>query len=154
MTLLLENFFQKICTVQNFIYICLQLNPTKMKNIKLAIAGLSTVAASVYGYGVYLNLNKPYFEDRPEQIAGLECTEYNFEWYNSSISDTVLSTAWDFTPEQSEVITPLIESADTTWFIERNDTLRKVFWAKDITVESESYKDELLRYTVYWSDSL
>lgn len=125
-----------------------------MKNIKLVIAGVSTVAACLYSYGVYLHFNKPAFEDRPEQISGLECKEYNFEWYNSSIGDTVLSTAWDFTPEQSGVITPLIESADTTWLIERNDTLREVYWSKDITVESESYKDELLRYTVYWSDSL
>ena len=125
-----------------------------MKNIKLVIAGLSTVAACLYSYGVYLHFSKPAFEDRPEQISGLDCTEYAFEWYNSTLGDTVVSTAWDFTPAQGKHIAPIIASADTAWSIDSDDTLREVYWAKDITVESEYYNGELLRYTVYWSDSL
>jgi len=125
-----------------------------MKNIKFIALGISLVSVSLLAYGMYLSLSRPWYEDTPRQIEGIDSEKYNFEWYNPSTGDTVLSTAWDFTPEQSEVITPLIESADSVWFLERHDTLCKVYWAKDITVESEYHQNKLLRYTVYWSDSL
>ena len=124
-----------------------------MKNIKFIVLGVSLVSVSLLAYGMHLSLSRTWYEDTPKQIEGIDSEKYNFEWYNSSTGDTVLSTAWDFTPEQSEVITPIINSADTNWFLERHDTICVVYWAKDITIEAERYQDEILRYTVYWSES-
>lgn len=125
-----------------------------MKNIKFIVLGVSIVSVSLLAYGMYLSLSRPWYEDTPKQIEGVDSKKYNFEWYNPSTGDTVLSTAWDFTPEQSDIIIPLINNRDTAWFFERSDTLYEVYWAKDITIEAERYQDEILRYTVYWSDSL
>ena len=125
-----------------------------MKSIKFIILGVSLVSVSLLAYGMHLSLSRPWYEDTPKKIEGVDSKKYNFEWYNPSINDTVLSTAWDFTPEQSDIIIPLINNRDTAWFFERSDTLYEVYWAKDITIEAERYHDEILRYTVYWSDSL
>lgn len=125
-----------------------------MKNIKFIVLGVSLVCVSLLAYGTHLSLSRPWYEDTPKQIEGVDSEKYNFEWYNPSTNDTVLSTAWDFTPEQSDIIIPLINKRDTAWFFERSDTLYEVYWAQDITIEAERYQDEILRYTVYWSDSL
>jgi len=125
-----------------------------MKKFKYFLLGLFLITVTLLSYGTYLSLSRPWYEDTPKQIEGFDSKKYNFWWYDKSISDSVLSTAWDFTPEQSDIIIPLINNRDTAWFYERSDTLYEVYWAQDITIESEYHQEKLLRYTVYWSESI
>ena len=129
------------------------LNCSKMKKFKKVLIVLTVVVCSVYGYGVYLALQKPYIEDRPDQIVGLECEEYQFQWFNSESNDTIYSTAWEFKPEQVGLIDPIISAADTMWVLNRNDTVVKVHWSEDITTEVTSLNNKVLNYTIYWSAS-
>jgi hypothetical protein len=39
------------------------------------------------------------------------------------------------------------------WVLNRNDTVVKVHWSKDVTTEVTSLNNKVLDYTIYWSAS-
>ena len=126
----------------------------EMKRFKRLLIGLFVLIGSVFSYGFYLALERPYFEERPRQIAGLDCSEYQFKWYNPESRDTVLSTAWELYPKEFGSAQDLISNADTTWTVFANDTVTMVHWSNDITVESRSVNGKVFNYIVYWSEPL
>jgi hypothetical protein len=124
-----------------------------MKNIKFTVLGISLVAVSLLAYGVHLSLTRNYYEEAPEQIEGIDSEKFNFTWYNDRLERDELFTAWYFTPDKTESLSPIFKSADTSYSYNVGDTTVAVFWAKDITIHSVYYKDDLTLHTVYWSDS-
>jgi len=124
-----------------------------MNKYKKLILILFVLLVSLQGYGMYLWFQKPYFEDRPAQIEGLECEEYQFTWYNPESKDTVYSTAWEFSPEQFRSARVLLSEVDTTWTYQDNGTVVEVYWSKELTVETRTIDGEVLSYTVYRSES-
>ena len=124
-----------------------------MKNIKFIFLGISFVAVSLLAYGMYLYLTLNHYEEAPKQIEGIDSEKFNFEWYNTRLGRDELFTAWYFTPDKTESLSPIFKNADTSYSYNVGDTTVAVFWAKDITIHSVYYKDDLTLHTVYWSDS-
>lgn len=79
-----------------------------MKKFKKILFVYTVVVCSVCGYGAYLALQTPYTQDRPDQIADLDCEEYQFKWFNSESNDTIYSIACKFKPEQVGLIDSII----------------------------------------------
>jgi hypothetical protein len=123
-----------------------------MKRYRKLLLGLLSLIGSVYVYGFYLALQRPYFEERPAQIDGLDCEEYQFKWIDPQTKETVYSTAWCISLDHAPDIELLKQDADTIWSISRNDTVVAVNWSEDITIETATINGKILSYTVYLSE--
>jgi hypothetical protein len=119
----------------------------KTNFILLAAAGTTVLA-----FGLYLSLGSPFSEEKPSQIKNIECTEYQFSWYDAEIGDSVISTAWEFKPSQLPSLNDLISKSDTTWSFTDEDGKSNVYWSKDITVQALYKADTLNKVMVYWSE--
>ena len=120
-----------------------------MKTNILLIAAAGT---TVLAFGLYFSLSRPFSEEKPSQIKNIECTEYQFSWYDAEIGDSVISTAWEFKPSQLPSLNDLISKSDTTWSFTDEDGKSNVYWSKDITVQALYKADTLNKVMVYWSE--
>ena len=46
---------------------------------------LAAAGTTVLAFGLYLSLSRPFSEEKPSQIKNIECTEYQFSWYDAEI---------------------------------------------------------------------
>ena len=113
---------------------------------------LAAAGTTVLAFGLYLSLSRPFSEEKPSQIKNIECTEYQFSWYDAEIGDSVISTAWEFKPSQLPSLNDLISKSDTTWSFTDEDGKSNVYWSKDITVQALYKADTLNKVMVYWSE--
>jgi hypothetical protein len=113
---------------------------------------LAAAGTTVLAFGLCLSLGSPFSEEKPSQIKNIECTEYQFSWYDAEIGDSVISTAWEFKPSQLPSLNDLISKSDTTWSFTDEDGKSNVYWSKDITVQALYKADTLNKVMVYWSE--
>lgn len=113
---------------------------------------LAAAGTTVLAFGLYFSLSRPFSEEKPSQIKNIECTEYQFSWYDAEIGDSVISTAWEFKPSQLPSLNDLISKSDTTWSFTDEDGKSNVYWSKDITVQALYKADTLNKVMVYWSE--
>ena len=113
---------------------------------------LAAAGTTVLAFGLYLSLGSPFSEEKPSQIKNIECTEYQFSWYDAEIGDSVISTAWEFKPSQLSELSEIISESDTTWSFSNEEGKHTVYWSKDITVQTLHKADTLNNIMVYWSE--
>ena len=122
------------------------------KKVKRILIATTALGCSAFGYGFYLVMQRPYIEERPSQIENIECTEFQFSWYDAEIGDSVISTAWEFKPFQLSSLNGIISESDTTWSFIDEDGKNTVYWSKDITVQTLHKSDTLNKIVVYRSE--
>jgi len=91
--------------------------------------------------------------EKPEAIKNLDAKHREFEWVNPETNETVVSDAWEFSPNQTCEIMHIILANDTAWFFEQDSNMFIVYWSPDVTVQSAYSKKGLVNHWVYESES-
>lgn len=88
----------------------------------------------------------------PAVISHLKSVQREFYWVSPGSVDSTFSLAWEFSPDQTNDLLPLMNSNDTAWFFEQGDNLFIVYWRPDVTIQSAYSKHGLINHWVYRSE--